>query len=710
MADKKGVGHAYNVDFLNVVFAASSLFLFLAVVWMVWNDYDREWKNTQRRFAELQYQVTQAQLQQAERSVNRTKLQQLEAAQKAAEQKVAANRKKVDGLQAQAEGRDQRALSGDAAVPDGQGDLRPGPLRFRGRARLRRLRPRHERRSSSPTRSARSTRSTSRSKRRRPTWTAINKSLGQYTGEVTTLGKQIDDLTGEQTRLGKQLDVLAPSALKDYFRNAPLLDFMAPTLKIQQLILPDVVDDVNFIRIEKLDRCQTCHLAIDKKGYEKYPQPFTTHPDLALYLGGSSPHPDRPRRLHRLPRRHGAVGELPRRLAHADRREAEGRVGEEVRLGRAARVGLPDAADEDDGSVVREVPQAADLRPARRPAEPRHGHLRARGLLRVPQDQGLRGREEARADPDPHLLEADARLGEDVDPRSARRQADDVDAALLLQLEQQLARRRGQERSRDQRASSRICSPTPSRSSRPCRTRRSGDPKSGEQIVKSIGCQGCHVVGEGARDRGRAAAHLRPAAREHRQQDDLRVDLRLGAQPEALQPGHLHAEPAAHRPAGGRRRVVPGDAEGRRGRRGEGDAGPGGERRRPPRLHEERHAVRGSEGRDGEDVAARSGSSSSASARSRGTAASAATTSRASSTRSRSARTSRKRGASSSRGSTSRSSPTSRTRRSWRGSSRSCTIRGCSTRGAMLQPLDKLRMPNFGFSPMSRSSGSPPRS
>ena len=68
MAEKKGVGHAYNVDFLNVVFAASSLFLFLSVVWMVWDDYDREWKNTQRRFSQLEYQVTQAQLQQASRS------------------------------------------------------------------------------------------------------------------------------------------------------------------------------------------------------------------------------------------------------------------------------------------------------------------------------------------------------------------------------------------------------------------------------------------------------------------------------------------------------------------------------------------------------------------------------------------------------------------------------------------------------------------
>src|SRR5204862_458474 len=68
MAEKKGVGHAYNVDFLNVVFAASSLFLFFSVVWMVWDDFDRDWKNTQRQFAQLEYQVTQASLQQAGRS------------------------------------------------------------------------------------------------------------------------------------------------------------------------------------------------------------------------------------------------------------------------------------------------------------------------------------------------------------------------------------------------------------------------------------------------------------------------------------------------------------------------------------------------------------------------------------------------------------------------------------------------------------------
>src|SRR4030088_2949774 len=107
MAEKKGVGHAYNVDFLNVVFAASSLFLFLSVIWMVWDDFDREWRNTQRKFAQLEYQVTQAQRDQAVRSVDRNKIAQLEAQKTGAAKQIAANKAKVDDLQAKLAEADQ---------------------------------------------------------------------------------------------------------------------------------------------------------------------------------------------------------------------------------------------------------------------------------------------------------------------------------------------------------------------------------------------------------------------------------------------------------------------------------------------------------------------------------------------------------------------------------------------------------------------------
>ena len=66
---------------------------------------------------------------------------------------------------------------------------------------------------------------------------------------------------------------------------------MAPTLTVRQVVTPNVVDDVNFARVMKMDRCTTCHLAIDRRGYEKYPQPYRTHPNLSAYVGSDSPHP-----------------------------------------------------------------------------------------------------------------------------------------------------------------------------------------------------------------------------------------------------------------------------------------------------------------------------------------------------------------------------------------------------------------------------------
>src|SRR5437016_5411483 len=192
MAEKKGVGHAYNVDFLNVVFAASSIFLLLSTVWMVWDDFDRDWKNTQRRFAQLQYDVTRAQYRAAARAVDRGKLQGLQAQLKASEQNVKANQSKVDGLQ-----------------------------------------------------------------------------------------KKLDDI---EIRLDRaQRDYQYMKATYDHDRY----EFEAARASIQ----PDVVDDVNFKTVPKMDRCTTCHLGIDREAFQKYPQPFTTHPNLDAYLGSKSPHP-----------------------------------------------------------------------------------------------------------------------------------------------------------------------------------------------------------------------------------------------------------------------------------------------------------------------------------------------------------------------------------------------------------------------------------
>ena len=289
MAEKKGVGHAYNVDFLNVVFAASSLFLFLSVIWMVWDDYDREWKNTQRRFSQLEYQVTQAQLRQAQGAVDRNKVAQLRAQERDAQKNVVANQKKVDELQdklKEAQNKEYRATLDmqymKATYDQDRYDFEAARASHTGNVAKKQQVAEDEAKQYNDLSLA--------DERAIAERVAIQQQLGQYTGKVAEAQKQIEDLQSEQTRLTKRLDTIAPS-FRDYIRDAPLMDFMAPTIKIQQIVLPNVVDDVNFIRVPKMDRCQTCHLAIDKKGYEKYPQPFTTHPSLDMFLGGSSPHP-----------------------------------------------------------------------------------------------------------------------------------------------------------------------------------------------------------------------------------------------------------------------------------------------------------------------------------------------------------------------------------------------------------------------------------
>ena len=61
MAKRKGV-YARDIDKLNIIFAAVAIASFLSVVWMIWDDYSREWKLYQRQFQVVEQEVTQQQL------------------------------------------------------------------------------------------------------------------------------------------------------------------------------------------------------------------------------------------------------------------------------------------------------------------------------------------------------------------------------------------------------------------------------------------------------------------------------------------------------------------------------------------------------------------------------------------------------------------------------------------------------------------------
>ena len=290
MAVKKNVGHAYNVDFLNVVFAAAGLFLFVTSIWMVWDDYSREWKNYQRRFVGLEQQVTQANLEQARTGINESQLEELRIERSEYEQAAAGNQEQIDELESELDAVETTLFRANQEHQFTKADYDAARYEF------------EEMQEANPQGAS----------ERRPEIDAmfqhwielgleveeltaqrdgIRDEIASFTVRISEIDTEIREMTAETTRLEGRLGELEPSIVNDYLLNAPLLDFMAPTITVRQVITPSIVDDVNFTRVAKMDRCGTCHLAIDRVGYEEYPQPFSTHPNLDAYVGSASPHP-----------------------------------------------------------------------------------------------------------------------------------------------------------------------------------------------------------------------------------------------------------------------------------------------------------------------------------------------------------------------------------------------------------------------------------
>jgi cytochrome c2 len=497
MAEKKGVGHAYNIDFLNVIFAASSIFLFVSVIWMVWDDFDREWKNTQRRFAQLQLEVTKQQYQKASQAIDRGKLQQLETQLTAARKSAAANQGRIDEIEAKLDRANIELYRATQAYQFAKANYDHDRYDFES-ARANGLEGAEAKGKAVQAEFTALNDLNLQMETRTAERAAIQKELGQYNGQIGTLTKQIDDMHTEQARLQKLIDAQSPSLTKDYFRNAPLLDFMAPTLKVQQVILPNVMDDVNFIRVPKMDRCQTCHLAIDKKGFEAYPQPFKTHPNLSAYVGSDSPHP-----VDRVGCTvcHEGMGQSVsfRDAAHApsnpkQKEEWEKKYGwEEPHLWDYPM--LPAKLTEASCAKCHKqqiyLPKAENLNLAYATYERAGCYAchKTRGFEDVRKPGPILTKIDSKLTPDwvktwvrnPRAVKATTWMpriwynSNSNTPEAAVRNEVEINAAVAYLF------------ANTEKYDFAVKNPP------------RGDAKSGEKIVKSIGCQGCHVVGEGAR-------------------------------------------------------------------------------------------------------------------------------------------------------------------------------------------------------------------
>ena len=272
---------------MNVVFALTSIGLLIAISLMVWADYNREWKAYQTRFNDLEVKLTRQQIEQALGKVDAARRQELDGLIARGREEEAARRAEIAKAQAEVDrlkGRwysvDQNFRFTKARIDVARYQYEEEAHRGRGDAEtkltgLRKLEDQW--------RSYREEREKVEAER-----DAAQAKVAELEKTRLAAEKIQGELFKEKNRLEDKLRKIQPG-VASFIRNLPVLDMANPTLKVNQIITANLQDDVIFTGTPKVDRCTTCHLGIDKKGYEEADQPFRTHPNLDLYLAG--PHP-----------------------------------------------------------------------------------------------------------------------------------------------------------------------------------------------------------------------------------------------------------------------------------------------------------------------------------------------------------------------------------------------------------------------------------
>lgn len=279
----------YSVSKTFMWFAIVSVLLTASLAGIVYVDAKRDWKDYQRQFFQLKRAKAEAELKGAAASVDKARLNKLQEEHAKAKAALEANKQEILKLNAD-------LTAAELAVTKTK-------LRFQDlkqfedsyRYYYEEYTAHHDPRAAEYDRKLKDQRQKVQSAK-----LELEKTEGARDGIQSRLDallqsekeaqRQVNLLLDETSRLQRAIDTLKPSLAKELL-NAPMLDFIAPTLKIQQIQLENLYDDYHFAKTQKVDRCVTCHMGIDQKGFEDAPQPFRTHPNLELYLGSSSAHP-----------------------------------------------------------------------------------------------------------------------------------------------------------------------------------------------------------------------------------------------------------------------------------------------------------------------------------------------------------------------------------------------------------------------------------
>lgn len=281
---------------LSFHFAVWSTLLLVVLVWMFWQDHARPWKDYQKSFraqqiklAEKKEQVfagsTREQLEKIKesgvgagsRAMASEDLEELLEAEKAAQEKLARIHEVYDGkegraglaaLEADLAARKQAHFDAEFAEKEIKG--LHAPARYEYEDALRRLEHGHgsagevaERREALN----RLATAVDRAERKTRAATAelvaaqakVSALRGPYEQAVSDAAKALTDFRAAQGAAAG----LKQRYARNTWRNWAVIDFLARSIEIKQVVLKHIHDNWNFATNVKVDRCMTCHMGVN---------------------------------------------------------------------------------------------------------------------------------------------------------------------------------------------------------------------------------------------------------------------------------------------------------------------------------------------------------------------------------------------------------------------------------------------------------------
>jgi mono/diheme cytochrome c family protein len=113
----------------------------------------------------------------------------------------------------------------------------------------------------------------------------------QIKEEIKKIHAGVKDLEDQLAKLTAERDKWVRVMENATFKIGPFSFYKIP--KIEQVTM-DEFDRNRFDQpVARVDRCQSCHLAINRPGFEDQPNPFKTHPKRELLLADSAHPPDK---------------------------------------------------------------------------------------------------------------------------------------------------------------------------------------------------------------------------------------------------------------------------------------------------------------------------------------------------------------------------------------------------------------------------------